>query len=336
MIYDREGRTLWIADETGRRRPATTWDEVNRMPRGTGMPDWWLEAREPGWTPPDLVDWENGKPPSLGTGRSLLTMTEADHRALTASGGFSAGASSGGGSGGGGSGGGADTKLGCGGKCQERYDTATGKYTGSAGGGSTKGKGGGTPGDKSGGAKTPAPKAAPAKAPAPQAQPTTYHKAAGADRTPPNYNKGAGTDSQMARARLPENNPVPPQGVNVDDNIREAEAHKGNLVWFYTQVDSHGSWDYKNIKAYKKDGSFENFGNFNYGATGAALGVPDEILYRAAGAKQSWDHRNDPPKRTDLLRFPYGDEHKDAEMIRRGIEYYRRKSAAQQFTAPSK
>jgi len=122
---------------------------------------------------------------------------------------------------------------------------------------------------------------------------------------------------------LPENNPVPPPGVNVDDNIREAEEHKGNLVWFYDQVDSHGPWDYKNVEEYKKDGSLENFGNFNYGATGAALGVPDEVLYRAAGAKQIWDHRKDPAMRTDPLIFPYGDEHKDAEMIRRGIEYYR-------------
>lgn len=309
MIYDRDGKTLWIADETGNRRPAESWDELKRMPRGAGIPDWWLEAREPGWTPPELVGWENGRPPSLGSGRSLLTMTEADHRALGASGGSS----------GSDSGGGAGTKLGCGGACQEQYDTATGRYTGnkggSTGGGSTQDKGGG----KTGGAKTPAPKSAPAKAPAPQAQPVTYHKAAGADRTPPNYNKRAGADSTP----WPDSDPPVPPGVDLDKNIQEAEAHEGDILWFYGKVQSGHPWDYKNVQGLKGTERIEDFGNFNYGATGAAMGLSDELLYRAAGAKQALDHLKD-GKYSGIMKPPYGDDQRDAAMIRRGIEYYRR------------
>ncbi len=108
----------------------------------------------------------------------------------------------------------------------------------------------------------------------------------------------------------------------MDDNIREAEEHKGNLIWFYNQVDSHGAWDYKNIEGYKKDGSLENFGNFNYGATGAALGLTEDEIQRAAGAKQYLDHWNEPDKYTNLLVYPYGDDPRDAAMIRRGIAAY--------------
>lgn len=67
----------------------------------------------------------------------------------------------------------------------------------------------------------------------------------------------------------------------------------------------------------------EDFGNFNYGATGAALGLPDWMLYRVAGVKQVKDHWKD-GQHTKILIDPYGDDPRDADMIRRGIEYYRR------------
>lgn len=38
------------------------------------------------------------------------------------------------------------------------------------------------------------------------------------------------------------------------------------LVWFYGQVQDYGPWDYKQA------GPYEDFGNFNYGAVGAAMG----------------------------------------------------------------
>ncbi len=104
--------------------------------------------------------------------------------------------------------------------------------------------------------------------------------------------------------------------------MREAEAHRGDLFWFKDQVNSGKPWDYKNVQEVKGSERIEDFGNFNYGATGAALGVPDWMLYAAAGDKQLKDHPNDPEQTTSRWSYPYGDDPRDAEMIRRGIEAY--------------
>ncbi|WP_434653103.1 polymorphic toxin type 44 domain-containing protein [Raoultella planticola] len=53
-------------------------------------------------------------------------------------------------------------------------------------------------------------------------------------------------------------------------------------VWFYYQVGNHGPRDYKN----QRGRQYANVGNFNYGAVGAAAGIPDQILLRGAGAAQ--------------------------------------------------
>ena len=72
-----------------------------------------------------------------------------------------------------------------------------------------------------------------------------------------------------------------PKGVDVNKNMEEARKHRGNLSWFYNQVKNKGPWDYK-----QRGSEYEDFGNFNYGATGAAAGIPDQILLRAAGWAQ--------------------------------------------------
>ncbi|WP_310793426.1 polymorphic toxin type 44 domain-containing protein [Enterobacter sp. R1(2018)] len=63
-----------------------------------------------------------------------------------------------------------------------------------------------------------------------------------------------------------------------------ARFHRGpsalTYIWFYYQVRNHGPWDYKNQRGRK----YAAFGNFNYGAVGAAAGIPDQILLRGAGA----------------------------------------------------
>ena len=41
-----------------------------------------------------------------------------------------------------------------------------------------------------------------------------------------------------------------------------------NLFWFRSQVQNKGPWDYKQYSR-----GFEDFGNYNYGYTGAAMGV---------------------------------------------------------------
>jgi hypothetical protein len=48
--------------------------------------------------------------------------------------------------------------------------------------------------------------------------------------------------------------------------------------WFRSQVTDFGPWDYK-----RQDSKYEDFGNFNYGATGAAFGFSEDTLLRMAG-----------------------------------------------------
>lgn len=112
--------------------------------------------------------------------------------------------------------------------------------------------------------------------------------------------------------------------MDLEKNIREAEAHKYDVFWFKEQVNSKKPWDYKNVDELKGTERIEDFGNFNYGVTGAALGIPDWMLHAAAGDKQIEDHPNDPKQTTNRWTYPYGDDPRDAAMIRRGIEYYKR------------
>ena len=70
--------------------------------------------------------------------------------------------------------------------------------------------------------------------------------------------------------------PIPPK-ANVKANIDTAESI--SVSEWYRLVKGGGKWDYK-----VEDVKWEAFGNFNYGATGAAQGFPIEILLRAAGA----------------------------------------------------
>jgi RHS repeat-associated protein len=97
--------------------------------------------------------------------------------------------------------------------------------------------------------------------------------------------------------------PIHSPNSNLDVNIRIAQQHKlttwwfnfipgpigeaarnynlSQLNWFKNKVNTGNEWDYK-----KDCPDYADFGNFNYGATGTAMGIPDEILYRAAGAVQ--------------------------------------------------
>lgn len=73
-----------------------------------------------------------------------------------------------------------------------------------------------------------------------------------------------------------------PPGANVDQNMKEAESHKLNILWFHDQVHNKGPWDYKQIA--KK---YDDFGNFNYGATGRAAGFSEDTLLRQRGGRRS-------------------------------------------------
>jgi Bacterial toxin 44 len=84
-----------------------------------------------------------------------------------------------------------------------------------------------------------------------------------------------------------------PPGVSVDQNIKEAAAHKADFIsrylWFHDQVNNGGPWDYKRLNS-----EYEDFGNFNYGATGKAAGFSEATLLRAAGWKQVQDKNSRP------------------------------------------
>lgn len=84
---------------------------------------------------------------------------------------------------------------------------------------------------------------------------------------------------------------VPDEGTNlILKNMREARSNglpRGMALpqtyhWFYQKVRNGGPWDYK-----QQDRSLANFGNFNYGATGLAAGIPEKTLFMAAGFAQN-------------------------------------------------
>lgn len=155
---------------------------------------------------------------------------------------------------------------------------------------------------------------------------------AGSTRMAANDRSGAAANAGKGSNLMPAK--IPPK-VSVDDNIKMAEfAHKllspgQALLWFYLQVRNHAPWDYKNTSGHE----YADFGNFNYGATGAALGIPDATLLRMAGWAQTRSGNTgsgvSPGFLDSILGFggkpPFGDDPADQIWIERGIRYYRAK-----------
>ncbi len=92
--------------------------------------------------------------------------------------------------------------------------------------------------------------------------------------------------------------PAHPSNANISANIATASSRNpvnggvnpqsasyvspaSTLAWFNAQVKYGGPWDYK-----IQGSQFEDFGNFNYGATGVAAGFDASTLLRAAGYAQ--------------------------------------------------
>ena len=108
--------------------------------------------------------------------------------------------------------------------------------------------------------------------------------------------------------------PLAPTWVDVDENIKRAKSM--SMFDFYTAVKNKGKWDYKQYGS-----AYEDFGNFNYGATGSTL-FPKFVLRRGAGyaqnragtSKESWGKW--------YQGKPYGDDPKDQDAINKGINYY--------------
>ena len=127
--------------------------------------------------------------------------------------------------------------------------------------------------------------------------------------------------------------PSLPPGESLDRNIALARWHKlrfydpvGAAIsvgWWANKVRPGGQWDYKLRPPIRRGlGSpFENGGNYNYGATGSALGIPLPVLRRAAGFVQWVKGPYDPANGTPWGASPYGDEPRDQVMIDAGMDY---------------
>jgi RHS repeat-associated protein len=122
--------------------------------------------------------------------------------------------------------------------------------------------------------------------------------------------------------------PSAPPGVDVKSNIEIARDHSalnpGSLFAFYQLVRNGGDWDYKQVgKVPNVPSPFEAFGNFNYGATGVAMGIPDQLLLRAAGAASMLAGTSPQDSGNPLWHAPYGDSPVDQAWIKQGVQYSR-------------
>ena len=127
--------------------------------------------------------------------------------------------------------------------------------------------------------------------------------------------------------------PIPPN-ADITGNMNTANAHRNypeplKYLWFYNQVHNRAPWDYKTADK----GKYAPFGNFNYGATGAMLGIPLNVLLRMAGSAQIRDGNSSPAFGSNPGRplslfgvggvAPYGDDPADQAFIKKGFRYAR-------------
>lgn len=114
--------------------------------------------------------------------------------------------------------------------------------------------------------------------------------------------------------------------ISLDNNIKEAKGM--SFMEWKNSVKNKGKWDYK-----QKDKNLSDFGNFNYGATGAAmldgnspLPVPqsaaEQILLRGAGYAQGEAGTSKEEWGNWYEDAPYGDDPADQDIIQEGIDYY--------------
>ena len=112
-----------------------------------------------------------------------------------------------------------------------------------------------------------------------------------------------------------------PLGASLKANAADAKKHTLDFFWFYNQVHKTEPWDYKNGEGNE---IYENFGNFNYGYTAAAAGIPMEIALRGAGWAQEFGGGSPSPKFGHFYSLlpPFGDDPKDQYYIRQGYYFY--------------
>jgi uncharacterized protein RhaS with RHS repeats len=131
---------------------------------------------------------------------------------------------------------------------------------------------------------------------------------------------GGGGNHAACSCPTPPKMPPPPENSCskesvLDRNIKEA--YFMGLIPFYNNVRNKGPWDYK-----QQGSQYQDFGNFNYGATGYSAGL-SAILLPAAGWAQSRAGTSKPAWGSWYGKAPYGDDPADQEMILAGMRYAR-------------
>ena len=123
--------------------------------------------------------------------------------------------------------------------------------------------------------------------------------------------------------------PIAPPDADIAGNLVEAQDHPGDWCWFKSQVQGHGPWDYK-----QEGASYQDFGNFNYGATAAALGVTLDQALRFAGLAQILAGTSTPAWGNPLGQAPFGDDPADQAQIQAGYNWFGSPDQAAQQPKP--
>lgn len=157
--------------------------------------------------------------------------------------------------------------------------------------------------------------------------PNTAAPAGGSSEALGGDSGGTGGNSDLISHPKSNCPPVPahPSSADVNANINATEAHQtaaeamhgGNslaIQWWVNQVKTFGPWDYKNQRPGLM--AWDDFGNFNYGATGAVLGFPLRTL--EAGAVYA---RLKIRPFAQLWNYGLGNDPRKNEMIREGMQY---------------
>jgi hypothetical protein len=125
--------------------------------------------------------------------------------------------------------------------------------------------------------------------------------------------------------------PPHPADASVDSNIFEAQVHTADPNWYAKHIVDNGPWDYKTQ-------GYDDFGNFNFGATAAGLGIPDSIIVRGAGWYKWYKLRKqgvpDPWGRPWDRKGSVGNQPDKNANIQAGIDYYRRGCVKQPPNGP--
>ncbi len=144
-----------------------------------------------------------------------------------------------------------------------------------------------------------------------------------------------------------------PAGVDLEENIRISEAggfdflanpdaareirgshgigftlamrYAAKYPTWVNRVREYGEWDYKRLQDDHE--VFQDFGNFNFGLTGAANGIPLWALLKGAGTIQFlMDARHGRPGPANPTQ--HGDHPRDDAMIKLGYEFYEARQRA--------